>query len=101
MKLKKVIAGTTLSLGLLLSASAPALASSDSTDFIAHQKVTYDVPCPSPLPPEFNASPGYPLNKCLYSSTGTFTNAYTDSSGITWYFKGKSGYIGYYEGRKY
>ncbi|MCY9371059.1 LCI fold-containing protein [Bacillus haynesii] len=37
----------------------------------------------------------------MYSSTGTFTNAYTDSSGITWYFKGKSGYVGYYEGRKY
>ncbi|KAA6452060.1 LCI fold-containing protein [Bacillus swezeyi] len=101
MKLKKVIAGTTLSLGLLLTASAPALATSGSTDFIAQPKVTYDVHCPSPLPPQFNASPGYPLYKCMYSSTGAFYNAYTDLSGVTWYFKGKSGYIAYYEGRIY
>ncbi|GGE57553.1 LCI fold-containing protein [Priestia taiwanensis] len=41
-----------------------------------------------------------------FSSSNVFANQYTDSTGITWYFKGSSktsdcggGYYGHYEGR--
>ncbi|EOP29487.1 MULTISPECIES: LCI fold-containing protein [Bacillus] len=44
--------------------------------------------------------------KTVFSYNDIFSNSYTDSSGITWYFKGYSktsdcggGYYGHYEGR--
>ncbi|MCY9391237.1 antimicrobial peptide LCI [Bacillus haynesii] len=98
MKVNKLLTGTTLAVGLLISA-APGLAASHSSEVIAHPTAQY-INCPSDLPSSFKSSKS---SKCVKSSSGVFSNKFSDSDG-TWYFKGKfysnvfNTWVGFYEG---
>ncbi|KMM54374.1 LCI cystabiotic [Bacillus glycinifermentans] len=99
MKLTKVLTGTTLAFGLLVSA-APVFAASHTSEPVAHPAAKY-INCPSDLPNSFKNS--NKSSKCVKSSSGVFSNVFTVSDG-TWYFKGKfysdvfKTYVGFYEG---
>ncbi|MCY7510184.1 MULTISPECIES: antimicrobial peptide LCI [Bacillus] len=90
MKLRKTMAGVTLSLGLLLPVSGQALATNDLTNADLSTKATSIVDC------SVTPFKGASNRLCMYSDNGSFANSFS-RFGTTFYLKGKSGNYAYYE----
>lgn len=90
MKLRKTMAGVTLSLGLLLPVSGQALATNDLTNADFRTNATSIVDC------SVTPFKGASNRLCMYSDNGSFANSFS-RFGTTFYLKGKSGNYAYYE----